>query len=188
MQRSSINNFTIAIFSGILLCFLAFSYFDPVGWQDNTTLPAADEQLSYAKLVAFEPQTNKKSILAYENGECGSENTAELKRKLVRKKDSPFFGIPLSRGIYGEYIHLVYVSFFEKVMCDSKVYYRARMDVNRSIPSCHYLKKLKACGSDLMERRVYKNMVNRMESLGLGSAGDFKPRRTIKQKHCNCEY
>lgn len=185
MKQTSFTNSVIILALILFASFATFSTWDPLGWRQATVSELKDGQYDF--LIAFEPQTNNRSVLAYENGECGFESTKNLKRKLG-SKDSYFFGIPLGPGVYTEYIHLVYVKSFEKVLCNDQTYYRAILDIGATKNACSYLKKLKSCGSDLMGRRIYRKMVNRLEVLGLGSAGDFKPKRTVKLENCNCEY
>lgn len=186
MKKSSFTLQGISLALVLLASFVTFSVVDPMGWY-NTEIAQERVGNSYDRLVAFEPQTKNQSILAYENGHCGFEKTSKLKQ-VLGGKDSRFFGIPQGRGVYTEYIHLVYVKYFEKVICNGQTYYRAKLDLGAKANSCSYLRKLQACGTDLMERRIYNKMVNRLEILGLGSAGDFKPRRTVQLEHCNCQY
>lgn len=170
----------------MLLFFALFSLFDPNdqwGAEQKAVLP----EKAYERLVAYEPQTNQNAVLAFENGECGRENLRTLQRKLDDRSNW-FFGIPYGRGVYTEYIHLVYVHHFEKVICNGKTYFRARLALRGRSDDCNYLVKLKECGTDLMERRIYLKMVNRLEALGIGDAGDYKPRRTIRLDNCNCEF
>lgn len=186
MKSRWTSNRVVILGVGMLLFFALFSWWDPEGQWSTPVLEASSAEI-YEELVAYEPHRNQMAVLAFENGECGRENIRQLKKKLNNRQNW-FFGIPFGRGIYTEYIHLVYVDHFEKVICNGKEYYRARLDIRQSGVSCDYLTKLKQCGSDLMERRIYKKMVNRLEALGIGDAGHYKPRRTINLDNCNCEF
>jgi hypothetical protein len=180
------SNKMVLLGVGMLLFFALFSLWDP---QDQWDAPFIEARTTdtYEKLVAYEPQRHQKAVLAFENGECGRVDMRQLRRQLKDRSDW-FFGIPFGRGVYTEYIHLVYVDHFEKVICNDKEFYRARLDVRQKGISCDYLTKLRQCGTDLMERRIYKKMVNRLEVLGIGDAGHYKPRRTIELDNCNCEF
>lgn len=180
------NNKIVLLGFGMLLFFALFSIFDPNEQWLNQATEDFDLKV-YDQLVAYEPRTNQKAILAFENGECGQENTKFLQRKLKEKGDW-FFGIPFGRGVYTEYIHLVYVHHFERVICNNKEYFRARLALKPNRTACDYLVKLNQCGTDLMERRIYRKMVNRLEALGIGDAGQYKPKRTIRLENCNCEF
>lgn len=186
MKKSSYTTKGIMMATIILVSFITFSTLDPMDWYASKSQTNEVEEM-YDQLVAFEPRVSNKSVLAFENGSCGFEQTSKLRSALGGNKGR-FFGIPQGRGVYTEYINLLYVKYFEKVICNDQTYYRARLDVNSRSQSCNYLKKLKGCGTDLMERRIYRKMVNRLEALGLGSVGDFKPRRTVKLDNCNCDY
>ncbi len=181
------SNKIVLLGLGMLLFFILFSVFDPKGQFIKAENVSGSDLSIYKQLVAYEPRTNQKAVLAFENGDCGIENTRLLQRKLSSKKDW-FFGIPYGRGVYTEYIHLVYVHHFEKVICNNKEYFRARLAIPSNKNACDYLTKLNQCGTDLMERRIYNKMVNRLEVLGIGDAGDYKPKRTIKLENCNCEF
>ncbi len=180
------NNSMVLLGLGMLIFFILFSWLDPrEEWR--TAGKAKFEHSIYEQLIAYEPRTNQKALLAFENGECGKENLGTLKNKLWERREW-FFGIPYGRGVYTEYIHLVYVHHFEKVICNDKEYYRARLAIRGGYNDCDYLLKLKECGTDLMERRIYRKMVNQLERLGIGDARDYKPRKTVRLKNCNCSF
>ncbi len=186
MKSRWTSNRIVLLGGGMLLFFALFSWLDPNGQRETPVLEAHSLE-AYEKLVAYEPHRNQMAVLAFEDGECGRENMRQLNRKLNERNDW-FFGIPFGRGVYTEYIHLVYVDHFEKVICNGKEFYRARLAVRQNGLSCDYLTKLRQCGTDLMERRIYKKMVNRLETLGIGDAGNYKPRRTIQLENCNCDF
>lgn len=186
MKSRWTSNRIVLLGGGMLLFFALFSLLDP---NDQWGIPVVDSKPlnAYESLVAYEPHRNQVAVLAFENGECGREDMRQLEKKL-KERNNWFFGIPFGRGVYTEYIHLVYVDHFEKVICNDKEFFRARLAVSQSGPSCDYLTKLKHCGTDLMERRIYKKMVNRLEVLGIGDARHYKPKRTIKLDNCNCDF
>ena len=181
------SNRIVILGLGMLLFFVLFNIWDPNDqWETVDALPSS-ALAEYEQLVAYEPHRNQIATLAFENGECGRENIRKLER-ILKEKNSWFFGIPFGRGVYTEYIHLVYVDYFEKVVCNGKEYFRARLAIKGQGINCDYLTKLKQCGTDLMERRIYRKMVNRLEVLGIGDAGDYKPKRTVELENCNCDF
>lgn len=140
-----------------------------------------------SKMVAFKRVQNGQARIGYEIGECGSDQFAAIINRL-RQEDTEnyFFPIPANgTRRYNEYVNLLYIHYFDKIICSQGEFYVARFAIRGA--DCDYTKYLKECGSDLLRKDTYQNMVYWLVNLGLGEERHWKPRNVIESSSCECK-
>ena len=185
-RRSSIRMFLPTIIAGMIAVAFLLSILDPKGILGGEELAAGAVSIDYQQLLAIEPMQNDRARLGYVNGVCETNDLSEVLRAIKRDgKEDWFFGIPFNGSKRkGEYINLVYVDHFERILCSEGVFYRARLNVQGN--QCRFVEGLITCGTEFFTERTYRNMVNALEALGVGDAGYFRPRRTLRLEECEC--
>ena len=186
-KSSSFQQFLATIIIGAIVVALILAILDPKGIykkQEDTAKVLSSG--TYAQLLAFEPMQHDKARLGYVNGTCETTLISKVFSGIEAEGRSDwFFGIPLNgTKRKAEYINLVYVDHFERILCAGGEYYRARLNVQGQ--QCRFVESLITCGTDFFTKRTYDKMVHELEKLGVGDADYFKPRRTIRQKACEC--
>ncbi len=185
---ASLSPFLRIVLLGIFAVALLLAITDP---KNVISKPKAEggviSSSTYTQLLAIEAMRNDKARLGYANGSCETANLSAVLAAIKEEgKSDWFFGIPLNgTKRRGEYVNLVYVDHFEKIICSNGEYYRARLNVQGA--QCRFVEGLIHCGTDLFTRHTYYKMVNALENLGVGDADYFKPRRTIRQRACECQ-
>ena len=186
-QKSSFGKFLKTIFFGAIVVAIILAIKDPKDILSKEEVSAQAVPQRYGQLLAIEPLQNDRARLGYVNGSCEiNKNLSKLLGAIKQEgKWEWFFGIPMNgTKRKGEYINLVYVDHFERIICEKGVYYRARLNVNGR--QCNFVEGLITCGTEFFTERTYRNMVNALEKLGVGDADYFKPKRTLKQEACEC--
>lgn len=138
------------------------------------------------KMVAFKRLQNEQARIGYEIGECGSDKFADVLNQLKQEGiENYFFPIPTNgTRRYNEYVNLMYIHHFDKIICTDGEFYIARFAIRGA--DCDYTKYLKECGSDLLRKDTYNNMVYWLVNLGLGEERHWQPRNVIKNRSCEC--
>ena len=186
-HQSSFGKFLKTIFWGVIAVAVILAIKDPKSiLQEEEVSASSIIALDYTQLLAIEPLHNDKARLGYVNGICETNDLGSVLRAIKQEgRWEWFFGIPMNgTKRKGEYINLIYVDHFEQIICAGGVYYRARLNVQGN--QCRFVEGLISCGTEFFTERTYLNMVNALEKLGVGDADYFQPRRTLKQKACEC--
>jgi hypothetical protein len=183
-HQSSFGKFLKTILLGAIVVAAILAIKDPKGILSKDEVSASS--IDYTQLLAIEPLRNDKARLGYVNGSCETNDLSSVLQAIKQEgRWEWFFGIPLNgTKRKGEYINLVYVDHFERIICAEGVYYRARLNVQGN--QCRFVEGLISCGTEFFTERTYRNMVNALEKLGVGNAEYFQPRRTLKQNACEC--
>lgn len=183
---SSVGMFLRTIVLGAIAVGIFLAILDPKGILGSDRSVVRAVSIDYQRLLAIEPMQNDRARLGYINGICETNDLNEVLRAIKRDgKWEWFFGIPFNgTKRKGEYINLVYVDHFERILCSEGVFYRARLHVEGN--QCRFVEGLITCGTELFTERTYQNMVNALETLGVGDADYFKPRRTLRLEACEC--
>lgn len=183
-RPSSVGIFLRTIMLGAVAVAIVLAMLDPKRILTNEDLPAG--AIDYQQLLAIEPMQNDQARLGYVNGVCETNDLRAVLNAIKRDgKGDWFFGIPFNgTKRKGEYINLVYVDHFERILCSEGVFYRARLNVQGN--QCRFVEGLIICGTEFFTERTYRNMVNALETLGVGDADYFKPRRTLRLEACEC--
>lgn len=185
-RPSSVGMFIKTITLGAIAVAIVLAILDPKHILAGEELPAGAVVIDYRQLLAIEPMQNNRARLGYVNGVCETGDLNEVLRAIKRDgKGEWFFGIPFNgTKLKGEYINLVYVDHFERILCSEGVFYRARLNVQGN--QCRFVEGLITCGTEFFTERTYRNMVNALEILGVGDAEYFRPRRTLRLEACEC--
>lgn len=134
------------------------------------------------RLVYYERLTQDKVRLIYDNGACEIFNFENLLFNIQEYQDcGQFPGIPDQGEVY-EYVNLLYIESFDKVICDDQELYRIKLGVDHS--SCSALRSLEDCGVGLFSFYVYRQLRKKLEELNPHSS--FKYRRTVELVGCDC--
>lgn len=188
-QFSSTTRLVFTIIIGALIVAAILVMLDPKGiYRGEETAVALDAPRDYTRLLAIEALHDNRARLGYVDGRCetSEKQLGEVLRAIQQEgKGEWFFGIPFNgTRRKGEYINLVYVDHFERIICNQGVYYRARLRVQGN--QCRFVEGLIACGTEFFTERTYGKMVHALERLGVGDADYFQPRRTLRQETCEC--
>ncbi|MDX1942937.1 MAG: hypothetical protein SFU99_20405 [Saprospiraceae bacterium] len=178
-ENKSIGKMAAGVVSGVIIVAATLYTIQP-----NTGIYHPDNEAS--KMIAFKRTEHEQARIGYEVGECGIENFDQILKQLKQEDlENYFFPIP-KKGTrrYNEYINLMYIKQFDKIVCADGEFYVARFDIGRA--SCDYTQSLKECGSDLLRKDTYKNMVYWLVRNGLGEEHHWRPKREIKNKSCEC--
>ena len=179
-ENKSIGKKVAGVVGGMIIVAAALYTIQP-----NTETYHPENEAS--KMIAFKRTESQQARIGYEVGECGIENFDQVLEQLKQEDlENYFFPIP-SKGTrrYNEYVNLMYIKHFEKIVCADGEFYIARFDISRA--NCDYTQSLKECGSVLLRKDTYKNMVYWMVRNGLGEEYHWKPKREIKNKSCECQ-
>jgi hypothetical protein len=185
-RPSSVGMFLRTIILGAIAVAIVLAMLDPKQILTSKELRVSAIAIDYQRLLAIEPMQNDRARLGYVNGVCETNDLREVLQAIKRDgKGEWFFGIPFNgTKLKGEYINLVYVDHFERILCSEGVFYRARLNVQGN--QCCFVEGLINCGTEFFTARTYRNMVNALEALGVGDAEYFKPRRTLRLEACEC--
>lgn len=178
-ENKSIGKKVAGVVSGIVIVAATLYNIQP-----NIDTYSADNEAS--NMIAFKRAESQQARIGYEIGECGVENFDHILNQIKQDElEKYFFPIP-TKGTrrYNEYVNLMYIKHFDKVICDDGEFYVAKFDIKRA--NCDYTKSLKECGSVLLRKDTYKNMVYWLVQNGLGEERHWLPKNTVKSKTCEC--
>lgn len=137
-------------------------------------------KININRLTYFEKLTRDRVRLVFDNGACEIIAFEDLTYNIQEAEQcTSFKGIPRN-GEVTEFVNLLYIESFEKVLCEGKELYRAQLAVTPS--SCAILRTIEDCGVGLFSVYVYRNLRKRLEELNPGV--DFKYRGLAEGCEC----
>ena len=151
---------------------------------ESQDLAQATTTISLDQLVAFERLQQENVRLGFERGDCSVAGYKEILDEINGSGRKPyFFPLPYKgKKEYNEYVNLLYIDHFEKVICQKGEFFRARLGLNQA--ECTYMKWWVQCGSDYLTKHTYTKMKTALEQLNPGI--DYNPKRTINSDTCEC--
>lgn len=136
-------------------------------------------RINMDRLAYYEQLTRDRVRLIYDNGACQIFDTEDLMYNIQDKKRcGQFTGIP-QNGEVTEFVNLLYIESFEKIICKDKELYRLKLGVE--VSSCASLRTIADCGVGSFGVYVYRRLRKTLEEMNPGT--DFKYRRTVE---CDC--
>lgn len=139
-------------------------------------------KINVNRLAYYEKLTRDRVRLVYDNGACEILPFKDLLYNIQEAKQcTGFVGIPRN-GEVTEFVNLLYIESFDKVLCKGKELYRANLAVTAS--SCAILRTIRDCGVGLFSVYVYRNLRKRLEELN--PHVDFRYRRLVEEFGCEC--